>query len=306
MPCLAQFRRRQPLDGRGRADRHEARRLDRSVRQLSVRAARRRRVAMQVEHRCHDVRARRTYCRRRSAVELERRRRCADARTRAARRAAPGRAARSAGRRAVDRIVERPDVRSRRGARESDACARFRGGRSARRGAAIRLAHFVVRDRAACRRRRSRTSGGCADRGRSGRRSCRERVSRNAAHEPEILALDASRAFIALPSARERRVASWRRPAIPTCRGRAGGRVPAAARRRAARRRCASSALTSVPLARPCAGMRHHAGGFVDDDQIVVFVDDRDLDRFGSRDRAVRGGDVELEHVARFRAAGSA
>ena len=52
---------------------------------------------------------------------------------------------------------------------------------------------------------------------------------------------------------------------------------------------CASRALTSVPLGRAVRRVRHHAGRLVDHQQVVVFIDDRNLDRFGrSLERLLR------------------
>jgi hypothetical protein len=45
----------------------------------------------------------------------------------------------------------------------------------------------------------------------------------------------------------------------------------------------ASSALTSVPEGRAGRGMHHHAGRFVDDDQIAILPDHRQGDIFGQR-----------------------
>ena len=46
--------------------------------------------------------------------------------------------------------------------------------------------------------------------------------------------------------------------------------------------------------------MRHHSGRLVDHEQIVVFVQNRQLDRFGVRDECTRRRNFELEHVAFF------
>jgi hypothetical protein len=44
--------------------------------------------------------------------------------------------------------------------------------------------------------------------------------------------------------------------------------------------------------------MRHHAGGFVDHEEIVVFVQDREIDVFGRRNQRFAGLHVVFERIA--------
>ena len=50
---------------------------------------------------------------------------------------------------------------------------------------------------------------------------------------------------------------------------------------------------------RSVRGMRDHAGGFVDDDDIFVFIDDWNVDRFGLDDKRGAFPDLVLDDVAR-------
>ena len=56
---------------------------------------------------------------------------------------------------------------------------------------------------------------------------------------------------------------------------------------------------------RSVRGMRDHPGGFVDDDQVVVLVDDRDVDRFGFCPQARARNDLVFERIAGFEQATS-
>ncbi len=192
-------------------------------------------------------------------------------RTRAGGRA--GTAARGRGRRPRRRPGRRTRAgRSPRGGRGSGACGRSRAApRAARaRRAAPRTSNHVT-----------------ASRGVVGV----ERVPRPVAPVAADRRLDPPRAR-AWPSADEREVApldaplpdrlrtaaraprpSGRRRAAPTCRGRAGGRSPAAPGRRP-RPRAPSSPCTRVARSVGPGGMDDEAGGLVDHEQVLVLVDD--------------------------------
>ena len=124
----------------------------------------------------------------------------------------------------------------------------------------------------------------------------------NAGHQPEI-SRSMRRAFIAFPSAASAGVVlrddqQARGVAIEPMHE-SGPQV--VARQRADVR---EQGVDERSAARAVRGMRHHAGGFVDDDHIVVFVDDRDRDRFGQRRAAAALRDLEFEDLAWARACG--
>ena len=90
------------------------------------------------------------------------------------------------------------------------------------------------------------------------------------------------------------------------CRERGINRGKAGAARRAIRgNRRKSFAIANVfPRGPKCLGargvrrVRDHAAGFVDHDDVGVFVDDRYVDRFGDGNRRQMRGNLELENVA--------
>ena len=70
---------------------------------------------------------------------------------------------------------------------------------------------------------------------------------------------------------------------------------------------CARSALTSVPSGLPGAGMHHHAGRLVDDDQVRILEADVERDRLRRRHRrrSGSGSDDDDLGAAAARCAGS-
>ena len=97
--------------------------------------------------------------------------------------------------------------------------------------------------------------------------------ARPAAHEREVARARARARCTSVLQPRVRLLACARRRAGPRCRGRAGGRCPAAPRPRRPRPGRASP-CTSVPVAWPGAGWTTTPGRLVDDEQVLVLVGD--------------------------------
>ena len=122
------------------------------------------------------------------------------------------------------------------------------------------------------------------------------RPVRHAPDEGQIAALAAARCGRGRRTGRRApggRGRSWRPPSGRWCPCRAGARCRAASPRRCPDRlapQWAISALTSVPVQLPAAGMDHQAGRLVDDDEVVVLVDDVERDVLRPAARRLCGG----------------